>query len=99
MESRYHNHNSRIEAEAASKGLGLDLGGLESHKHIVRPRWVHGGRHRAVAPEMRLHAQSPDHTASQIEHTPALGVGKSGLFQQRLSDNIEMPLRAPTPVW
>lgn len=46
-------------------------------------------------PEMRLHAQSPDHIAFQIESTPALGIEKSGLFRRALSDNIEVPLRGP----
>lgn len=46
-------------------------------------------------PEMRLHAQSPDHIAFQIESTPALGIGKSDLFRRTLSNNIEVPLRGP----
>lgn len=45
-------------------------------------------------PEMRLHAQSPDHIAFQIESTPALGIGKSGPFRRALSDGIEVPSRA-----
>lgn len=49
-------------------------------------------------PEIRLHAQSPDHIAFQIEPTPALSIEKSGLFRRMLLNSIDVPLKGPLGV-
>lgn len=92
--TRYPSSSSLPEVDAKSKGLGLDPGAPEVAQNTLF------GRDGSIGdvtvqwtPEIRLHAQSPDHIAFQIESTPASSIGKSGPFRRILSDNIKVQSR------
>lgn len=75
--TRYPSSSSLPEADAKSKGLGLDPGAPEVAQNTLFGRDGSIGDVTAQwTPEMRLHAQSPDHIAFQIESTPASSIGK-----------------------